>query len=328
MSKRDYYEVLGVSKGATPEEIKTAHRRLVRKLHPDVNKAEDAAGQFSEVQEAYDVLSDEEKRSQYDQFGHAGVNGPYQSAGGAPGGGGAWSDVDPETFESIFGDFFRSRGGAAGHAGPEAGFGGFDYGDFSRGARQQAAPPRRGRDLKHEITISFMVAALGGTETIRLADADGSVQSIEVKIPAGITSGATLRVRGKGNPGYAGGSAGDLRLKIRIASHPWFRRDGLDLSLDVPITIAEATFGTTVELPLLKGTVSVRVPAGTSSGAKLRVTGKGIVDSKGTAGDFYAIISIAAPTDLSKEDQERLEEIGKSLSDPRASLPWSETNSS
>lgn len=327
MSKRDYYEVLGVSKKATPEEIKSAHRRLVRKLHPDVNKAEDAAGQFSEVQEAYDILSVEDKRSRYDQFGHAGVNGPQQSSG-APGGGGAWSDVDPEAFESVFGDFFRGRGGAGAHAGPESGFGGFDFGGFSSGSRQQAAQPRRGRDLKHEITIGFMVAATGGTETIRLADGDGSVQSIEVKIPAGIASGATLRVRGKGNPGFAGGTSGDLRLKVRVAQHPWFRRDGLDISLEVPITIVESTLGTTVELPLLKGSVSVRVPAGTSSGARLRVSGKGIVDPKGESGDFYATILIVAPTDLSEEDRERIEQLGQSLADPRASLPWSEAGES
>ena len=292
-----------------------------------MNKADDAAGQFSEVQEAYDVLSDEDKRTRYDQFGHAGVNGPQQG-GGAAGGGGAWSDVDPETFESVFGDFFRGRAGATQHAGPESGFGGFDFGGFSGGSHQQAAQPRRGRDLKHEITIGFMVAATGGTETIRLADADGSVQSIEVKIPAGIASGATLRVRGKGNPGFAGGSPGDLRLKVCIAPHPWFRSDGLDLTLEVPITIAEATLGATVELPLLKGSVSVRVPAGTSSGAKLRVSGKGIVDSKGKAGDFYAMISIVTPTELSDEDQQRVEELGKSLPDPRASLPWVGMNGS
>ena len=315
MSKRNYYEVLGISKGASAEEIRSAHRKLVRKLHPDVNKESDASERFAEVQEAYDVLSDDEKRARFDQFGHAGVGGPGPAAGGGPGGG-SWSDVDPETFDSMFGDFFRGQGQAQG------GFGGYDFRDFSGGRAQATPRPRRGGDLEHEITVPFMTAAIGGVETIRLADPDGSVQSIDVKIPAGIASGATLRVRGKGHPGASGGSAGDLRLKISLASHPWFRRDGLDLLLDVPISIAEAALGVSVELPLLKGSVTVRVPEKTSSGAKLRVTRKGIVDPKGKAGDFYAVISIVAPSELSDESRALVDTLLKTLPDPRASLPW------
>ena len=168
-----------------------------------------------------------------------------------------------------------------------------------------------------------MTAAIGGEETIRLAAADGTVESIEVKVPPGITSGATLRVRGKGHPGAGGGNDGDLRLKVRIAAHPWFKRDGLDLKLDVPINITEAALGTSVELPLLHGSVTVRVPAGTSSGARLRVPGKGITDTKGVSGDFHAVISITAPGDLTEAQTEVLEQLKAELPDPRADLPWS-----
>jgi len=313
MSKRDYYDILGISKGASATEIRNAHRKLVRKLHPDVNKEPDAAERFAEVQEAYDVLSDEEKRSRYDQFGHAGVG---SAAGGPQAATGGWSDVDPETFESIFGDFFGKRGGAGAQ-------GGFDFGGMGGGGRpRQQVHPRRGADFEHDVTIPFIVAANGGSETIRVADAAGSVQSIEVKVPAGIADGATLRVRGKGSPGVGGGAPGDIRLRVQVGEHPWYRRDGLDLLMDLPITIVEAARGVQVELPLLSGTVSLRVPPGTGSGAKLRVSGKGITSAKGVSGDFFAIVSIVAPKDLSEEDLQRLDEIGEALPDPRATLPW------
>ena len=313
MSKRDYYDILGVSKGADGPTIRNAHRKLVRKLHPDVNKEPDAAERFSEVQEAYDVLSDESKRANYDRYGHAGVNGPGGS-GPQPGAGAGWGDVDPETFESIFGDFFRGQAASGGG-------GGFDF-SGGGGGRTRAQPPRRGADLEHDITVSFLVAAKGGTETIRVTDATGDVQSIEVKIPPGIANGATLRVRGKGGSGSGGGSPGDIRLRIHIADHPWYRRDGLDLLMPVPITIAEAAQGVSVDLPLLVGSVSLRVPPGTGSGAKLRVAGKGISNSQGVSGDFFAIISIVGPKDLSEDDLKRMAEVGESLPDPRASLPW------
>jgi DnaJ-class molecular chaperone len=325
MSNRDYYEILDVSKGATADEIRTAHRRLVRKLHPDVNKESDASARFAEVQEAYDVLSDGEKRSRYDRLGHSGVSG--QTGGGPQQGGGAWSDVDPETFENIFGGFFRGQGGSAPGQGNFGG-GGPDFSGFSGGGASRQPRKRRGADLEHEITVPFMTAALGGTETIRLAGGDGSVQSIEVKVPAGISTGATLRVRGKGNPGASGGASGDLRLRVQVGPHPWFRREGLDLFLDVPISIAEAALGASVQLPLLKGSVTVRVPETTSSGAKLRVPAKGITDSSGKSGDFFALISISAPPDLSEENREQLEAMRASLPDPRAGLSWAEVQDS
>ena len=316
MSKRDYYDILGISKDASQDELRQAHRRLVRKLHPDVNKAEDASSQFSEVQEAYDVLSDSEKRAQYDRFGHS-----HTAAGqpGPQGGGAPWSDVDPETFESVFGDFFKGAGG--GRAG-----GGFDAGGFSgQGRRARQAAPRRGSDLRHQLDITFLVAARGGSETLRLTGHDGGEEKIEVRIPAGVQDGATLRVRGKGGSGSAGGPDGDIRLKLKVGPHPWYRRDGLDLMMDVPISITESALGVTVELPLLAGSATLRIPPGTGSGVKLRMSGKGITDAKGVSGDFLAVVSVVGPKSLSEEDQASLSEIGQRLDDPRRSLPWSES---
>ena len=318
MSKRDYYEILGVSKDASQDALRQAHRRLARKLHPDVNKAEDASVRFSEVQEAYDVLSDSEKRAQYDRFGHSGMGSGQSGHPGSQGGGAPWSDVDPETFESVFGDFFRGAGGGSG--------GGFNTGGFS-GQRRRArqAAPRRGSDLRHQLDITFLVAARGGSETLRLSGDDGSEEKIEVRIPAGVQDGATLRVRGKGGSGTAGGPDGDIRLKLKVGPHPWYRREGLDLLMDVPISITEAALGTTVELPLLHGSATLRIPPGTGSGVKLRMSGKGITDSKGVSGDFLAVVSVVGPKALSEEDQASLTDIGTRLEDPRRSMPWSET---
>ena len=324
MSKKDYYEILGVPRDAKSEDLRKAHRRLVRKFHPDVNKESDAAERFSEVQEAYDVLSDKEKRAQYDQFGFAGMgSGAGHPGGSSPGGSGAWSDVDPETFESIFGDFFRSQGGGSRGPSAQSGFGGFDGFGPSGGARTQPRP-RRGADLEHELSITFLVAVRGGTESIRVSSQQGSSEQIEVRIPAGIKDGATLRVRGKGGGGLHGGEAGDILFKIRVQPHPWYRRDGLDLIMDVPITITEAALGAAIELPLLSGTVSLRVPPGTGSGKKLRASGKGITDARGDSGDFLAVLSVVAPDQLSEEDTRHLEELGTRLPNPRSGLPWSD----
>ncbi len=330
---RDYYEVLGVSRTASDDEIRKAHRKLARKFHPDVNKAADAAAKFAEAQEAYDILSDAEKRKRYDQFGHAGVGSaaggdpfgggnPFRGGnpfggrgrpGGAPGdgGGASWSDVDPETFDTIFGDLFGSRRGGqrAGRAGgPHAG--------------GRAHPPTAGEDIEHTLSVPFGVAALGGSESVRLTLGDGSTQSIDVKIPVGIRSGSKLRVKGKGRPGANGGPPGDLILVIQVGEHPWFRRDGLDLLLDVPITIAEAALGTVIQVPLLKGSVKLKVPAGTASGAKLRAKGKGLVDAKGDAGDFYAVIRIVPPESLTDAERTALEAMHERLPNPRQATVW------
>jgi DnaJ-class molecular chaperone len=311
---RDYYQVLGVSRTATADEIRKAYRRLARKYHPDVNDSPDAAKRFAEATEAYDVLSDPEKRKTYDRFGHAGVGagagaGPY-GAGAWPGGGfgGHGRGAGPFTaadMGSIFEELFGARGPSP-----------FDT------ARSQAPRPRRGQDLRHTLTVTFMTAAQGGTERLRLANPEGGTQTVTVKVPAGIESGAKLRVKGKGQPGPEGGPTGDLILTVEVGAHPLFRREGLDLLVNVPITLAEAGLGATVAVPLLTGSATVKIPAGASSGRKLRLAGRGITDDKGRKGDFYAVIQIVAPERPSPRAEQLLGELADELQNPRESGPW------
>jgi curved DNA-binding protein len=292
---RDPYQVLGVAKGASSDQIREAHRKLAKKYHPDLNKTAEAAERFKEIQEAYDLLSDESKRKQYDQFGFA---APGAAPGGAGfGGASGWSNVDPSTFEEIFGDFMGGgrRGG--------------------RGARAQA-----GQDLESDITVDFMTAALGGVRHVSLQTDNGPV-SLDVRIPGGIETGGLLRLRGKGLQGFGGAPPGDLVLRVSVAPHPWFRREGLDVLLEVPISIAESALGTTVEVPLLEGTASLRVPPGTGSGKRLRLKGKGI-QSRDRQGDLLALIRIDAPTSLDDQDRTALERIRANEPDPRSRAPW------
>jgi DnaJ-class molecular chaperone len=292
---RDPYDILGVPRSATPEQIREAHRKLAKKFHPDLNKTAEAGAKFKEIQEAYDLLSDAQKRKQFDQFGHAGP-----SMGSAPGGAqGGWGNVDASTFEEIFGDFM---GGGARRAGGRRG-----------GARA-------GEDLESRITVDFMTAALGGVRHVSL-ESNGQPISLDVRIPPGIESGGDLRLRGKGGEGMGGGPAGDLVLHISVAPHPWFRREGLDVIVEVPISIAECALGTSVEVPLLEGTATLRVPAGTASGKRLRLKGKGVA-AKGDTGDLYAVIRVEAPKSLNDEDRAALERMKSTEPDPRADAPW------
>jgi DnaJ-class molecular chaperone len=315
--EKDHYEVLGVSRDATADQIRRAYRRLAREYHPDVNQSQDAATRFAEVQEAYEVLSDAEKRKAYDRFGHAGV-GVGQGPGGFGRGGwrvnvGPGGQFDASDFASVFEELFGGRGGSP--FGAEA-----VRPDVRR-------PPRpavhRGQDLHHTLTVSFMTAAWGGSEEVRLA-AGGQAQTITVKIPPGIDTGEKLRVKGKGHPGAAGGPAGDIILTVHVGGHPWFRRDGLDLLVDVPVTFAEATFGTKVTVPLLRGSVEIKIPPGASSGQKLRVKDNGIADARGRTGDFFAVVQIVAEKDLSARGRELLQELGAELKNPRKSAPWAD----
>ncbi len=305
--ERDHYDVLGVDRGASAKAIRKAYRRLARQYHPDVNKSADAATRFAEMQEAYDILSDAEKRKAYDRFGHAGVGvgqGPGGFAAGWSGDAGG-NPFDAPGFSGVFEEIFGRRA----------------QGPFGRGS-PGAAPPRSGADAHHTLSVTFMTAAMGGSETVRLSLGSESAQTISVKIPPGIDSGAQLRVKGKGSPGAGGGPNGDLMLTIEIGQHPWFRREGLDVFINVPVTIAEATFGATVTLPLLAGTVELKIPPGASSGQKLRVRGKGLSNSKGSTGDFYAVVQIVAPKDLSDRAQQFMRDLEPELKNPRDSGPW------
>jgi molecular chaperone DnaJ len=314
----DLYKLLGVTKTASADDLKKAHRGMVRKFHPDVNKEPGADARFKEIQEAYDILADPEKRKMYDQFGIAGVKsgpaggggGPRGAGGGDPfggGGGQSWQNVDPSTFEDVFGSMF-GRGGSRSARG--RGFGGFE-GD------EEDEVPQAGRNAPASETIDFTTAVLGGTRSFRV---DG--ESIEVRIPAGIASGTKLAVRGKGGAGAAGGPRGDLIITIHVSAHPWFRREGDDILMDVPVTIAEAALGTTVRMPLISGSVQLKVPAGVKSGQHLRVKGKGIQPAKGAAGDFHAVIQIEAPKELDPAARELVEKLASSLPNPRMGAQW------
>ena len=296
---RDYYEILGIEKTASEDEIRSAFRTLARRYHPDVCKEEGAEALFAEVQEAYEVLSDKEKRESYDRFGRAG-------GGAGPGGAGGWNyrpsgsgQVDPTDFQDIFEEMFSGRGGGS---------------PFSGGAPRAT----RGRDISSRVSVTFMTAALGGEETIKLDDGT----SVSIKIPAGIEDGSRLRVRGKGVAGQNGGSAGDVIVTVRVGGHPLFSRSGLDLSVDIPLTVVEAIRGTSISVPLLQGEVELRIPEGSSSGQKLRITGKGIEDPSGRKGDFYAVIQIRAPkgSSLSDASQKALDSLEEDLPDPRDGL--------
>ncbi len=314
----DYYNVLGVERKATADEIRKAYRKLAREYHPDVNKSSEAATRFAEVQEAYEVLSDAGKRKAYDRYGHAGVGVGQGPGGFGPGPGGGWSvdfgdgrgsPFEASDFASAFQDLFGQGGGSP-----------FD----TAARRPRQAAPQRGQDVHHALSLSFLTAALGGEEQIRLSVGSAQPQTLSVKIPPGIDAGAQLRVRGKGHPGHGGGPAGDVLLTVQVGKHPYFRREGLDLLIDIPITIAEAGFGATVKVPLLKGSIELKVPPGASSGRKLRVKGKGLTNAKGRSGDFYAVIQIVAEKDLSRRGRELLEELATELRDPRASAAWAD----
>jgi DnaJ-class molecular chaperone len=324
MSERDYYSVLGVDRGASADAIKRAYRGLARKLHPDVNKDADATKKFAEVQEAYDVLSDEKKRKMYDQFGHAGVKSGAAGAGNAghgphvrwTTGSGSNIDFDVDDIGSMFDAIFGGAGGMSG------GRGGTPFGGV-RGRKTKGRAHAEPQPLRADLSISFMTACKGGTETFRVSEGNRS-RTIEVKIPAGIASGQQLRVRG-------GAGEADLILNVVVEEHPLFKRgprDGVggpsDVFIDLPLTIAEATLGATVTVPTLAGAVELTIPPGTPSGRPLRLRGRGVHPAHGEAGDLYAMTKIVAPSEkeLSEHEREVIEAIGKRQGSPRTGAGW------
>lgn len=350
MNKRDYYEVLGVSKSATEAEIKSAFRKLAKKYHPDVSKEPDAEEKFKEAQEAYAVLSDSSKRAQYDQYGHA----AFDSMNG-----GAGFDFSGFDFSDIFSDLF---GG---------GFGGFS--SFGFGGNGNRA--RRGSDSLVRMNLSFDEAVFGCTKSVEInetktcsdchgkgghgektcPDCHGSGQvsqaifggafvsrttctkcsgkgkvfeskcfkcngtgnvttrkSKEVKVPAGVDTGNRLRVAGAGEPGYNGGPSGDLYIEFNVKEHPIYKRDDSDIYLILPITITDAVLGTKIDVPTLYGTVKLTIPAGSSTNDKLKLKGKGIEKvNTGRKGDMYVLLDVHIPKKISKEQKKLFEALDK-----------------
>ena len=323
MAKRDYYEVLAVKRSASVDEIRTAYRKLARKYHPDANKAPGAAEKFREATEAYDVLSDAEKRKAYDRYGHAGPRAGFGA--GYPGAGQAGRGGQGETFD--FSEFF----GGGGRGG--SGFSGMSLDDIlqalgggqRRGRRREPRQPQRGTDSDTRVTLDFL-QAIGGTSTrIRISRQapDGSTQeeTIEVKIPPGVKDGSKIRIRGKG--GLGDGSPGDLYIVVGVRPHEYFCREGDDIYVSVPISITEAALGAKVDVPTLDGTSTVTVPPGTGSGRKLRLRGKGVHRGAAQAGDLYVVIQIAPPPSLDEREKQLLTQLHGLLAfDPRANCPW------
>ncbi|CAG5093334.1 Chaperone protein DnaJ [Thermobacillus xylanilyticus] len=355
--KRDYYEVLGVDRNASAEEIKKAYRSLARKLHPDVNKAPDAEERFKEVKEAYDVLSDEQKRAQYDRYGHI---DPNQGIGG-----GGFSGADFGGFGDIF-DMF-----------------------FGGGSRRDPNAPQRGSDLQYTMTIEFKEAVFGvekditipRTETCdtcrgsgarpgtkpetcsvcrgtgqqeivqntpfgrivnrRLCSQCGGTgrvvrdkcatcrgtgkvkrqRTIHVRIPAGVDEGAQIRLSGEGEAGSRGGPPGDLYIVIRVKPHEFFEREGDDIYCEVPLTFAQAALGDEIEVPTLTEKVKLRIPAGTQTGTYFRLKGKGVPRLRGMGqGDQHVKVTVVTPTNLTEEQKELLRQFA-GLSQESAYVP-------
>lgn len=308
MDYKDYYKILGVTKNATEKEIKQAYRRLARKYHPDVNPNDKAAQEkFKEINEANDVLSDPGKRrkydtlganwQQYEQYQRAGGQGPFQWGGQ----GTQYRTVTPEEFESIFG-----------------GIGGGDLGGFSDffntffgggfGGAGTRTRPRPGQDIEQELEISLDEAYHGAT---RLVDKDG--RRLEIKIPAGVKTGSKIRYAGEGMPGMAGGSAGDLYLRVQVAPHPTFERKGDDLHCELPVDLYTAVLGGETNLSTLKGQLVLKIPAETQSGKVFRLVGQGMpkLNETNSFGDLYAKVRVVLPEHLTPAERELFEKLAK-----------------
>ncbi|NHN30955.1 molecular chaperone DnaJ [Paenibacillus agricola] len=350
MSKRDYYEVLGLSKNASPDEIKKAYRTMARQYHPDVNKAEDAGTKFKEAKEAYDVLGDDQKKAQYDRFGHV---DPNQGMGGGADFGGAGG------FGDLFDMFFGGQGG---------------------GQRRNPNAPQRGNDLQYTMTIEFKEAVFGkeldiqiprtetcdtchgngakpGTKPETCSTCKGSGQqevvqntafgrivnrrvcsscngqgvlikekcgtchgagkvkkqrTIHLNIPAGVDDGAQLRVTGEGEGGSKGGPAGDLYVVIRVKPHEFFERENDDIYCEIPLTFTQAALGDEIEIPTLTEKVKLKIPAGTQTDTYFRLKGKGVPRLRGYGqGDQHVKVIIVTPTSLNDEQRELLREFSR-----------------
>ena len=317
-SDRDFYEILGVSRNATQEQIQRAYRKLARAHHPDVNKDPGAEDRFKDVSEAYNVLHDPETRRRYDAFGPDFRRVP--------------DDVDPETWNRAAagggqgaggaGTGGRARRGPAADTGFATGFGeDIDLDDLLGGLFGGRAGrgwgPIPGADQEAVIDLTVEEAYRGTRRSVTL-EGGGQTRTLQVTIPAGVTNGQRIRLAGQGGRGTEGAPAGDLYLIVRIAPHPRYRVEGRDLHVELPLAPWEAALGTTVAVETPDGEAKVKVPAGTSSGRRLRLRGRGLPNPKGTAGDLYAEARILVPRKLSAEERRLFEELAAtSTFDPR-----------
>lgn len=321
---QNLYSTLGVSRTASKQEIKKAYRKLASELHPDKNPGAKNEQRFKDVTGAYQVLSDDQRRKLYDEFGsdslrvgfdaeraRAAKNFARGFGGGGFGGGGG------NSVHFDLGDMF---GGARGSAQP-GGFGDM-FGDLfgqRGGARARAGRPGKGTDIGSTVRIDFVDAVKGTTLTLNRSDGG---KPVTVRIPAGAADGSKLRVRGKGSPGQLGGPAGDLVLTIAVNSHPYFERDGSDLRLDLPVTLKEAYAGAQVVVPTPHGDVKLKVPGGVQSGQKLRLRGKGVQRRNKPPGDLYVRFMVMIPTSDDPAVQEAIDVLDAHAGEPRADITF------
>ncbi len=297
---KDFYKILGVSKDVSEAELKKVYRKLARQYHPDSNPGDTAAeAKFKEVSEAYSVLSDPTQRKEYDAVKAMGGGARFTGAGPNMGGGG---------FEDVFSNLFGgagARGGFGGAGGFPGGFGGF-------------GGPTPGADLTASVTIDFLDGVRGATKKLSFHGGE----DVSFKVPAGVTDGSKIKLRGRGQPSMNGGPNGDMIVTVTVKPHPIFVRDGLNIRVNVPITFAEAVLGGTIQVPTLGGEpVKLKVAPGTPNGRVLRVKGKGVVTEK-QSGDLLASVEVAVPSHVSPQAEELLKQFVAELpdEDPRAEI--------
>jgi DnaJ-class molecular chaperone len=319
--EEDFYKILEVSRTASKAEIEKAYRRLARKHHPDLNLDDKTAKErFQKVQHAYEVLSDPQKRELYDRYGSSFENVP--PGGFCPGGGGGQAggaEFEELDLNDILGRFGGGGGGAGGF---EQIFRAFGGGPRTGPRGTTGRRPPTGIDVEADVQIPFQTSVSGGETEFTLARGDRQ-ETLSVKIPAGIEDGKKIRLRGKGQPGPAGGPPGDLLVRIHVRPHKHFRRVGpIDLEVEVPVTISEAVLGATVDVPTPYSTISLKIPPGTSSGQRLRIKGHGVRKSD-RQGDLFAEIKIIVPKDVDPQTVEAVRQLDRKYPlQPRMDLRW------